>query len=143
MLRGAVRRCGDAARLSCATVRWSTPPPPRVRNKVKGSKKTSLFWSILSLYPLLAIPKNRYGKSIFSYSFCAITLKLSGYVLGPKATIGGGGGRGGGGGGGGEVKIYVFLDTFCISKNRVRCKKLLQTILFQAEIMNFKIWLTI
>ena len=29
------------------------PPPPRVRNKVKGLKKTPLFWSILSLYPLL------------------------------------------------------------------------------------------
>ena len=56
-LPGASRRAAGAARLSCATVRWSTPPPPRVRNKVKGSKKTSLFGSILSLYPLLVLNK--------------------------------------------------------------------------------------
>ena len=43
------------ARLPCATFLrdGSVVNPPRVRNKVKGSKKTSLFGSILSLYPLL------------------------------------------------------------------------------------------
>ena len=52
-LPGAVRCCGCcAAFLRDGSV---VNPPPRVRNKVKGSKKTSLFWSILSLYPLLPL----------------------------------------------------------------------------------------
>ena len=57
---GAMR--GFPARLSCAAilyvlrsgpVRQRVKNHPRVRNKGKGPKKTPLFWSILSLYPLL------------------------------------------------------------------------------------------
>ena len=54
--------CAASARLSCAAilyvlrsgpVRQRVKNHPRVRNKGKGPKKTPLFWSILSLYPLL------------------------------------------------------------------------------------------
>ena len=60
VLRGAMR--GFPARLSCATVRWSTPPPPtRVWNKVKGLKNLTfciyiIHWGHLTPMPPLGTP---------------------------------------------------------------------------------------
>ena len=50
---------GLTARLNCATVRWSTPP--RVRNKVKGSKKPHFFDMNYLLIPYCHTQKLKLG----------------------------------------------------------------------------------